>query len=90
MGKAKNTYDKVMSGNSDNKINFLDLMNLLKHLGFNERISGGHHIFYEKGIPYIVNLQKDGAKAKGYQVQQVRQYFNMYGMEFKEDKEGDE
>jgi len=31
-----------------------------------------HHIFYKEGIEEILNLQPDGAKAKPYQVKQVR------------------
>jgi len=41
-------------------------------LGFEERTSGGHHIFRRKGIRELINLQKDGNKAKPYQVRQVR------------------
>lgn len=45
---------------------------LLRWLGFDERIKGSHHIFTKDGIPEILNLQPKNAKAKPYQVRQVR------------------
>jgi hypothetical protein len=44
----------------------------LGHLGFEERIRGDHHIYSKEGIEEIINLQPKGAKAKPYQVKQVR------------------
>lgn len=40
--------------------------------GFDERIRGDHHIFTRPGVEEILNLQPKGAKAKPYQVKQVR------------------
>jgi len=51
---------------------FDDLINLHIQLGFDERIKGSHHIFRKLGIDEKINLQVDGAKAKPYQVRQVR------------------
>jgi len=45
---------------------------LLRHLGFDERIRGSHHIFTKEGIGEILNLQPKDGKAKPYQVKQVR------------------
>jgi hypothetical protein len=42
------------------------------HFGFDERISGSHHIFRKQGVEEKLNLQRDGNKAKPYQVRQVR------------------
>ena len=36
------------------------------------RIHGSHHIFTKQGVEEILNLQAKGAKAKAYQVKQVR------------------
>lgn len=36
------------------------------------RIKGSHHIFRKQGVEEKINIQKDGAKAKPYQVRQVR------------------
>jgi hypothetical protein len=53
-------------------------INLLKHFGFEMRVKGSHHIFRKSGIEEKPNLQKDGNKAKSYQVRQVRNIFIKY------------
>jgi hypothetical protein len=45
---------------------------LLRRLGFEERIRGSHHIFTKEGVEEILNLQPKGSQAKAYQVKQVR------------------
>ena len=75
-------YDKlvfqILQGMSDANISFTDLVNLLKHLGFNMRIKGSHHVFRKDDIIEKVNLQKEGNKAKPYQVRQVRSIILKY------------
>jgi len=66
------------SGRSDANINFNELLGLLRSLGFDERIRGSHHIFARSGIVEILNLQPKGAKAKVYQVRQVRNVILRY------------
>ena len=69
-------YDKlllrILQGTSDANIRFDDLCSLLRHLGFEERIRGSHHIFRRQGVEEKINLQRDDNKAKTYQVRQVR------------------
>lgn len=72
MSKPRKVLDKVLAGRSDKNIAFADLRNLLKHLGFSERVRGDHYIFSREGIEEILNLQPKQAKAKPYQVKQVR------------------
>ena len=72
MGKYGRVRQKILSGTSDENISFSDLHQLLMRLGFNERIGGDHHIFTKEGVEEIINLQPKGAKAKAYQVKQVR------------------
>lgn len=72
MGKHDRTLTQILGGASDANISFEDLCGLLRHLGFNERIRGSHHIFTKEGVEEILNLQPKGAKAKAYQVKQVR------------------
>ena len=72
MSKAAKILFKVLRGLSDANIGFEDLRYLLLKLGFEERISGSHHIFRLEGIFEKVNIQHDGDKAKAYQVRQVR------------------
>jgi len=50
----------------------------LRHLGFDERIRGSHHIFTKENVEEILNLQPIGAKAKAYQVKQVRGLILLY------------
>jgi hypothetical protein len=63
---------QVLRGTSDANILFDDLCQLLRQLGFAERIRGSHHIFTKDGVEEILNLQPKGGKAKPYQVKQVR------------------
>ena len=47
-------------------------------LGFDERIRGSHYIFTKEGVEEILNLQPKQAKAKAYQVKQVREMLLKY------------
>jgi hypothetical protein len=70
--------DKVLRGTSDTNIPFIALCDLLRRLGFDERIRGSHHIFTKEGIAEILNIQPKGDKAKAYQVKQVRKVIVEY------------
>jgi hypothetical protein len=70
--------DRILRGTSDANIPFDSLCGLLRELGFDERIRGSHHIFSKEGVVEILNLQPKGAKAKPYQVQQVRKIILRY------------
>lgn len=78
MGKHQKFLDKILDGMADRNIPFRELCNLLKHLGFSERIKGDHHIFTRVGVAEILNLQPKGSKAKAYQVKQVRELILEY------------
>ena len=62
----------------DGNVPFIGLCQLLTRLGFDERIKGSHHIFTKVGIEEILNLQPKDAKAKPYQVKQVRNLVAKY------------
>ncbi|MBI4651833.1 type II toxin-antitoxin system HicA family toxin [Candidatus Desantisbacteria bacterium] len=72
MSKYERLMQQIVSGRADANISFNDLCNLLLRFGFEMRISGSHHIFRKAGIEEKINLQKDGNKAKPYQVKQAR------------------
>ena len=72
MGKYEKLLQKILLGTSDNNIKFSELCQLLKKLGFSERIKGDHHIFTKDNIEEIINLQPKSNKAKAYQVKQIR------------------
>ncbi len=78
MGKYEKLIYQILRGTSDANISFLNLINLLKHFGFEMRIKGSHHIFRKNGIEEKPNLQKDGNKAKPYQVKQIRNIIVKY------------
>ena len=80
MPSPKKTLQKVRSGKSDANIRFKDLRQLLKHLGFDERIRSSHHIFRKSGVIDKINLQSDGSQAKPYQVRQVRKAILKYDL----------
>jgi hypothetical protein len=63
---------RILRGTSDANISFKKMCQLLRNLGFDERIRGSHHIFTKQGVDEIPNLQSKGSKAKPYQVKQVR------------------
>jgi len=69
---------QILRGTSDANIPFARLCRLLHNLGFEERIRGDHHIFTREGIEEILNLQPRGAKAKSYQVKQIRNVILKY------------
>ena len=78
MGKYEKLRQKILSGASDSNIPFSDFCQLLKRLGFEERIKGDHHIFTRAEVEEIINLQPKGSKAKSYQVKQVRNLIVKY------------
>lgn len=69
---------RILAGKADANIAFHELCELLRRLGFDERIRGSHHIFTKDGVEEILNLQAKGGKAKPYQVKQVRGVFVRY------------
>ncbi|MDI6736469.1 MAG: type II toxin-antitoxin system HicA family toxin [bacterium] len=81
MDKYKRLIQQILSGRADANIAFDGLCNLLLRCGFDMRISGSHHIFRKAGIEEKINLQKDGNKAKPYQVKQVRHMILKYKLE---------
>ena len=50
MTSFRKTLDRILRGVSDANIDFHELCSVLKEMGFDERIRGGHHIFTRDGI----------------------------------------
>ena len=84
MTKHDKLLEQIMRGTSDANIGFDGLCALLGRLGFNERVNGSHHIFSKEGVEEILNLQPKEAKAKSYQVKQVRAVLLKYKLGDKE------
>jgi hypothetical protein len=72
---------RILQGKSDANIDFDELSHFLRWLGFEERTRGSHHIFRRDGVKDLINLQREGSKAKVYQVRQVRRVLVRYGLE---------
>ena len=70
--------EKLLRGQSDANLRFDELCHLLQAKGFRMRVSGGHHIFTKSGVIERINLQREGSKAKPYQVRQVRKILANY------------
>ena len=83
MTKRDKLIRTILDGLSDKNINFNELCNLLNSLGFAEHIRGSHHIFRREDVAERINLQKDGTKAKAYQVKQVRNILLIYKLRSK-------
>ncbi len=78
MAQDEKLLERILHGASDANIPFEKMCRLLRKLGFDERTKGSHHIFTKEGVQEIINLQPKGAKAKPYQVKQVRQLILKY------------
>ena len=78
MGQREKFIIKILSGASDNNINFTEMCNLLKSFDFSLRTKGDHHIFSRIDIEEIINIQPKNGKAKTYQVKQIRNIIIQY------------
>jgi hypothetical protein len=80
MGRRRKLYDRIVGGKSDANIPFEQTVNMLKVLGFVERINGSHHVFTREGVEEIINLQKVGGECNPYQVKQMRVVLKKYNL----------
>ncbi len=75
MSQVEKPLARILGGVSDANISFNELCQMLRGMGFNERIRGSPHMFRKQGqgqgIEEMINLQRDGNHAKGYQVRGV-------------------
>jgi predicted RNA binding protein YcfA (HicA-like mRNA interferase family) len=78
MTQLEKLLERILRGASDANIPFNELCQLLNRLGFAERVRGSRHIFTRDDVEEIINLQPKGAKAKSYQVKQVRNLILRY------------
>ena len=66
---------------------FRDLQRLLEALGFVlDRQRGDHHLYRHPVVRQRVNIQPQGAQAKPYQVRQVVQLLERYGLTLEDEK----
>ena len=86
MGKYEKLLLQILQGFSDSNISFSDLVNIMQQFGFEMRVKGSHHIFRKEGVEEKPNLQKEGNKAKSYQVKQVRSIILKYKLRVNDDE----
>ena len=80
MSRHDKLLAQILGGRADANVGFEALCALLRHLGFEERTRSSHHMFRRAGVEELINLQRDGDKAKVYQVRQVRAILTKYGL----------
>jgi len=80
VGRFDELRRRILQARSDANVDFDEMRQLLGWLGFEERIRGSRHIFRRSGVRELINLQREGNKAKVYQVRQVRQVILRYGL----------
>jgi len=80
VARHEKILERILSGQGDANIRFEELRSLLLGLGFSERSRGSHHMFGRTGIEEQINLQREGSKAKPYQVKQVRAVILKYNL----------
>ncbi len=78
MNRHERLLRAILGGRSDANIRFSELRALMRFLGFDERISGSHHIYRKAGVAEKLNLQRDNGNAKPYQVRQLRRILLKY------------
>ena len=77
----QSAYDRIISGKSDNNILFSDFQNVIEGVGFEfKRQKGSHMVYSNPDISERMVVQKDGSKAKSYQVRQLRDIINKHGL----------
>ena len=72
--------DRKPGGGHGALIGICERCDLLKHLRFEERIKGSHHVFTREGVEEIINLQDVGGMCKPYQVRQMRAVLKKYNL----------
>jgi hypothetical protein len=70
--------EKLLRGESDANVRFEELCHLLQAKGFRLRTQGSHHILTRPGVRERLNLQREGAHARPYQVRRVRKTLAAY------------
>lgn len=80
MGRHDKLLAQLLGGRADANVGYEAICALLRRLGFQQSSRGSHHMFRRAGVEELLNLQRDGDKAKVYQVIQVRAVLVRYGL----------
>lgn len=75
---------KLLTGSKN--IRFSEAKAIIEAFGFTlDRISGSHHIFVNRDIPELLNLQNVKGQAKPYQIKQLLKLVEKYNLKLGED-----
>lgn len=79
MSRLEKLIGKLRSGSA---LSFAELRSILTAYGFRlDRTAGSHQIYVHPDVPRPVSIQPDGKEAKKYQVRQVRDMIDEFGLE---------
>jgi len=75
----RRVLEKMLAGTKN--LRFSELVGLVEALGFRlARVNGSHHIFTHPGVQERINLQDVRGQAKPYQIRQVLEIIEDYGL----------
>ena len=78
------TLEKALAGSKN--MRFGEAVALAEGFGFHlSRVSGSHHIFIHPQVRELVNLQNVGGQAKPYQIRQLLQLVERYGLRLRDE-----
>lgn len=79
--KPDKLLERLRRGSLQN-ISFLDVVTLMKTLGFNEqRSKGSHHLFVHPQVNEFMNVQSIKGRVKPYQARQLLRLVDQYNLE---------
>ena len=83
MAAPKKTLETIKRGGAN--IAFRDFQRPIEKLGFRlNRISGSHHIYIRPRVSRPMNVQSVGKDAKPYQIRQLRDIIEEFGLRLEE------
>jgi predicted RNA binding protein YcfA (HicA-like mRNA interferase family) len=83
MTRIAKLYAQIRLGS---RPSFKELCKVAEAFGFAlKRVAGCHYIFQHPGIPGNLNLQSDGKDSKPYQVRQLLDMIETYGLEMSDE-----
>lgn len=88
MGKAGRLIEQLRQ--NVRNVRFEDLCRLARLYGFRERgRRGSHRVYVREGVAEILNFQEFKGRAKPYQVRQLLQVIERYGLKPQGEEDGE-
>lgn len=80
----KKKFLKKVLTNKQN-VSFNDFKNLVEGFGFSlDRVKGSYHIFINRGVKELINIQNVKGQAKPYQISQFLSLVEKYNLSLKD------